>query len=228
MTPLAPFRRAASAGRALRHHHGFWPSARMIMTEIEARHGGRAPAGGAGRLGRVTDVIRVDDPADPRLADYLRLTDSSLRTSLEAANGLFIAEGEKVIRRAMGAGYPVRSLLGDPGPGGRPGRSGRGGPGVRHCARRRRARSPATGFTGERWRRWRGGRCPGWAMSWPATTGSWCWRILSITGTWARSSGARPPWGWGRWFWPPGARIRSTGGRSRCRWARSSPSPTRG
>ena len=58
--------------------------------------------GGAGRLGRVTDVIRVDDPADPRLADYLRLTDSSLRTSLEAAHGLFIAEGEKVIRRALG------------------------------------------------------------------------------------------------------------------------------
>jgi tRNA G18 (ribose-2'-O)-methylase SpoU len=59
----------------------------------------------------VTDVIRVDDPADPRLADYVRLTDSSLRTSLEAAHGLFIAEGEKVIRRALGAGYPVRSLL---------------------------------------------------------------------------------------------------------------------
>jgi tRNA G18 (ribose-2'-O)-methylase SpoU len=66
---------------------------------------------GSGQTGRVTDVIRVDDPADPRLADYVRLTDSSLRTSLEVAHGLFIAEGEKVIRRAMGAGYPVRSLL---------------------------------------------------------------------------------------------------------------------
>jgi len=59
----------------------------------------------------VTDVIQVDDPADPRLADYARLTDSSLRTSLEAAHGLFVAEGEKVIRRAIGAGYPMRSLL---------------------------------------------------------------------------------------------------------------------
>jgi len=59
----------------------------------------------------VTDIIRVDDPADPRLADYLRLTDSSLRTSMEEANGLFVAEGEKVIRRAIGAGYRVRSLL---------------------------------------------------------------------------------------------------------------------
>ena len=65
-------------------------------------------ARGLGRLGRVSDLIRVEDPADPRLADYLRLTDSSLRTSLEAANGLFIAEGEKVIRRALGAGYPVK------------------------------------------------------------------------------------------------------------------------
>jgi len=63
------------------------------------------------RLGQVGDVIQVDDPGDPRLADYLRLTDSSLRTSLEAAHGLFVAEGEKVIRRAIGAGYPVRSLL---------------------------------------------------------------------------------------------------------------------
>jgi tRNA G18 (ribose-2'-O)-methylase SpoU len=64
-----------------------------------------------GQTGKVTDVIRVHDPADPRLADYVRLTDSSLRTSLEAEHGLFIAEGEKVIRRAIGAGYPVRSLL---------------------------------------------------------------------------------------------------------------------
>ena len=63
----------------------------------------------------MTDVIQVDDPADPRLADYVRLTDSSLRTSLEAAHGLFVAEGEKVIRRAIGAGYPVRSLLVTPG-----------------------------------------------------------------------------------------------------------------
>jgi tRNA G18 (ribose-2'-O)-methylase SpoU len=69
------------------------------------------PGRRGGQTGQVTDVIRVDDPADPRLADYLRLTDSSLRTSLEAAHGLFIAEGDKVIRRALGAGYPVRSVL---------------------------------------------------------------------------------------------------------------------
>ena len=55
--------------------------------------------------------IHVTDPGDPRLADYLRLTDVQLRRAKEPAEGVFIAEGEKVIRRALAAGYPVRSLL---------------------------------------------------------------------------------------------------------------------
>jgi tRNA G18 (ribose-2'-O)-methylase SpoU len=59
----------------------------------------------------VLAIIPVDDADDPRLADYTRLTDVSLRTSLEAAHGLFIAEGTKVIGRAVQAGYPVRSML---------------------------------------------------------------------------------------------------------------------
>jgi tRNA G18 (ribose-2'-O)-methylase SpoU len=53
----------------------------------------------------------ITDASDPRLADYARLTDVHLRRSLEAEHGLFIAEGEKVISRAIAAGYPVRSLL---------------------------------------------------------------------------------------------------------------------
>src|ERR1700759_4443327 len=53
----------------------------------------------------------VTDVEDPRLADYARLTDMELRTSLEAAQGLFIAEGPNVISRAVAAGYPVRSVL---------------------------------------------------------------------------------------------------------------------
>src|SRR6201982_1159430 len=53
----------------------------------------------------------VTDVEDPRLADYVRLTDMELRTSLESAQGLFIAEGTKVISRAVAAGYPVRSFL---------------------------------------------------------------------------------------------------------------------
>lgn len=53
----------------------------------------------------------VQDAADPRLADYVRLTDVELRKSLEAGHGLFMAEGERVIHRAVAAGYAVRSLL---------------------------------------------------------------------------------------------------------------------
>ena len=53
----------------------------------------------------------VTDADDPRLADYVRLRDTSLRKSLESEQGLFIAEGEKVIRRAVAAGYRPRSFL---------------------------------------------------------------------------------------------------------------------
>lgn len=53
----------------------------------------------------------IASPDDPRLADYVRLRDASLRRSIEAAGGLFIAEGEKVIRRAVEAGYRPRSFL---------------------------------------------------------------------------------------------------------------------
>ncbi|MEU7001214.1 RNA methyltransferase [Nonomuraea sp. NPDC046570] len=53
----------------------------------------------------------VSDAGDPRLADFTRLREVELRKSLEAEQGLFVAEGEKVIRRAIGAGYPIRSVL---------------------------------------------------------------------------------------------------------------------
>src|SRR6201997_2657341 len=57
---------------------------------------------------RTVEVGRADDP---RLADYTRLTDAGLRTHLEAEHGLFIAEGTKVIVRAVDAGYPGRPML---------------------------------------------------------------------------------------------------------------------
>ena len=56
-------------------------------------------------------IVEVDSADDPRLADYTRLTDAGLRTHLEAERGLFIAEGTKVITRAVASGYPVRSML---------------------------------------------------------------------------------------------------------------------
>jgi tRNA G18 (ribose-2'-O)-methylase SpoU len=56
-------------------------------------------------------TVEIGSAGDDRLADYTRLTDAGLRTHLEAEHGLFIAEGTKVITRAVAAGYPVRSML---------------------------------------------------------------------------------------------------------------------
>ena len=57
------------------------------------------------------EYIRVQDPRDPRLGDYVDLRDVKLRKSLEAEHGLFLAEGERVVRRALRAGYVPRSFL---------------------------------------------------------------------------------------------------------------------
>ncbi|MGW0033366.1 TrmH family RNA methyltransferase [Streptomyces sp. NPDC003314] len=59
----------------------------------------------------MAELITIDTPDDPRLHDYTGLTDVELRRRREPAEGLFIAEGEKVIRRAGQAGYAMRSML---------------------------------------------------------------------------------------------------------------------
>lgn len=56
-------------------------------------------------------VIAVIDPADPRLADYRGLTDMALRRRVEPERGLYMAEGAKVIERAVAAGHVPRSVL---------------------------------------------------------------------------------------------------------------------
>ncbi|WP_422774291.1 TrmH family RNA methyltransferase [Plantactinospora sp. WMMC1484] len=58
-------------------------------------------------------VDEITDPDDPRIADYRALTDVELRTRWEPPNGLFIAEGGLVLRRALRAGYRPRSFLVD-------------------------------------------------------------------------------------------------------------------
>ncbi|MGV1010341.1 MAG: TrmH family RNA methyltransferase [Dermatophilaceae bacterium] len=55
--------------------------------------------------------IWVGDPHDERLTDYVALTDVALRRRTEPERGLFIAESEKVIRRALAAGLRPRSYL---------------------------------------------------------------------------------------------------------------------
>ncbi|MEU4569588.1 RNA methyltransferase [Micromonospora sp. NPDC023956] len=81
------------------------------------------PVGGIGRPGtrarrplrenRPVPLVTVTDPDDPRLGDYHALTDVELRTRWEPPHGLFIAEGELVLRRALRAGYRPRSFLVD-------------------------------------------------------------------------------------------------------------------
>ena len=59
----------------------------------------------------MAEVVQVDDPSDPRLVDYRDLRDVQLRKSFETEHGLFLAEGEKVVRRAVEAGHTPRSFL---------------------------------------------------------------------------------------------------------------------
>ncbi|MCA0217705.1 MAG: RNA methyltransferase [Actinobacteria bacterium] len=56
-------------------------------------------------------VLRITDLSDPRLGDYLNLTDVALRRVSEPAGGLYIAESSKVIARALAAGHVPRSAL---------------------------------------------------------------------------------------------------------------------
>ena len=53
----------------------------------------------------------ITDASDPRLADYVSLTDVALRRRTEPERGLYIAESQKVIRRALRAGHRPRSYL---------------------------------------------------------------------------------------------------------------------
>lgn len=56
---------------------------------------------------RIVDI----DVTDARLRDYRDLTDVALRRVREPAEGLYIAESPKVIRRAIAAGHTPRSAL---------------------------------------------------------------------------------------------------------------------
>lgn len=58
--------------------------------------------------------VPVSGPDDPRVADYVGLTDGVRKMRHRPADGFFIAEGDQVVRRAAAAGYPVRSVLVSP------------------------------------------------------------------------------------------------------------------
>lgn len=59
----------------------------------------------------MADAIAIEDPGDPRVADYVGLTDPDIRRRVEAEGGFFIAESHLVIRRLLGTTYTVRSVL---------------------------------------------------------------------------------------------------------------------
>lgn len=56
-------------------------------------------------------IIHVETLEDKRLEAYVGLTEIQLRNRLEPEKGIFIAESEKVIARALDAGYEPLSLL---------------------------------------------------------------------------------------------------------------------
>jgi len=56
-------------------------------------------------------IERITSVTDPRLDDYLRMTDVRLRSVLEPERGLFMAESYNVIERAVEAGCVPRSFL---------------------------------------------------------------------------------------------------------------------
>jgi len=68
--------------------------------------GSRDDGGGA-----VVPIITVAELGHEGLADYTDLTDVALRRVSEPVGGLYIAEGRKVIERALAAGHRPRSLL---------------------------------------------------------------------------------------------------------------------
>ncbi|OMH26313.1 rRNA methyltransferase [Tersicoccus phoenicis] len=57
------------------------------------------------------NIVRITDPADPRVHDYTGLTDAALRRRREPAEGLYIAESSTVVRRALAAGHRPRSFF---------------------------------------------------------------------------------------------------------------------
>ncbi|MGZ4453380.1 MAG: TrmH family RNA methyltransferase [Nocardioides sp.] len=59
----------------------------------------------------MAELIEITSADDPRLSDYRDLRDVELRKSVEATEGLFLAEGEKVVRRAAAGGFTARSFL---------------------------------------------------------------------------------------------------------------------
>jgi tRNA G18 (ribose-2'-O)-methylase SpoU len=53
----------------------------------------------------------LESAGDPRVSDYTQLTDVHLRKLREPAEGMYIAESSRVLRRALAAGHQPRSFF---------------------------------------------------------------------------------------------------------------------
>ena len=96
----------------------------------------------------------LESADDPRVSDYTQLTDVHLRKIREPAEGLYIAESSRVLRRALAAGHRPRSFfLAEKwarGPGGRL-RAVPGRPRLYRLRRRCSRKSPASTCTAAPW-----------------------------------------------------------------------------
>src|SRR5207237_9479465 len=89
-----------------------WPmgeSGVMTLARAEPRVTHTAALSGASRFQEIMPRVEaLEDPEDPRLADYREIRDAERRRR----DGTFIAEGRQVVRRLLSAGrYRVRSAL---------------------------------------------------------------------------------------------------------------------
>ena len=67
---------------------------------------------GEEELSDPTNVLDVDDPADPRLDDFRDLNSIDRRPDLPTGKGLVIAEGVLVVQRMLASRFRPRALLG--------------------------------------------------------------------------------------------------------------------
>jgi len=74
------------------------------------RSGGVAPTS---RHNERVDRPLIEDPSDPRLADYIGLSDRDINRRREDER-FFIAEGPEVVRRLVASGLDIRSIVVSP------------------------------------------------------------------------------------------------------------------
>lgn len=71
-----------------------------------------SPAGSGGENVPVAEVIDIDDPDDPRVAEFRDLNNADRRPDLPGGKGLVIAEGVVVVQRMLASRFTPFALFG--------------------------------------------------------------------------------------------------------------------